>query len=48
MVKHGHRKGYTGRIRNVGSTTIDVELDALITGSDAPFPTYQWRDLMDL
>ena len=48
VVKHGHRKGYSGYIREVGSTALTVELDALVTGTSSPYQLYKWDDLMDL
>ncbi len=48
IVKHGHRKGYTGCIREVGSMAITVELDTLVAGTNSPYQLYNWGDLMDL
>ncbi len=48
IVKHGHRKGYTGRIREVGNMAVTVELDALVAGTNSPYQLYNWGDLMDL
>ena len=48
VIKHGHHKGYSSYIREVGSTALTVELDTLVTGTSSPYQLYKWDDLMDL
>ena len=44
VVNRGYFKGYRGRITNVGSEAIDVQLEALMV-ANKPTQSFQWRDL---
>jgi len=44
VVNRSYFKGYRGRITNVGSKAIDVQLEALMV-ANKPTQSFQWRDL---
>ena len=44
-MNQGPRRGYYGVIRDVGNTTVTVELDALFAGSVSPRQQFAWHHL---
>jgi hypothetical protein len=46
VVIHGPFKGLYGNIKEVGATTITVELGALLAGASSPLQNLKLADLM--
>ena len=45
VVTHGPHKGYDSYIKDVGNTTISVELRVLFTSSMSPLQNFGWNQL---
>ena len=45
VVVQGPRRGYHGVVRDVGNTSITVELDALFAGTVSPHQQFAWHHL---
>ncbi|KAF8256613.1 hypothetical protein EI94DRAFT_1710775, partial [Lactarius quietus] len=48
VVTQGSRRGYEGVIKDIGNTSVTIELNALFTGSNSPLQLFAWHHLRQM